>query len=64
MAYNKVIDEEVKHPIEYHIPSSASRIAEQLFRYPFGERTVEEIDYTSDYLRQTIHTQNRYPIFT
>ena len=55
MADDEVIDEEIEDPVEYHVSSSAGRIAEELFRHDFAERRVEKIDYFRDQLCEFIH---------
>ena len=52
---NKVINQEIEYPIEYHIPPSARRITKHLFRHDLAERGIEEIDDFSYYLREFIH---------
>jgi hypothetical protein len=51
MTYNKVINQEVQHPVEHHVSASARRITEQLLRHEFAEGRVEEINDFRDYLR-------------
>ena len=55
MAYNKVINQEIEYPIEYHIPSSASSITKELFRHNLAERRIEKIDYFRYDLRELVH---------
>ena len=55
MPYNKVINQEIEHPIEYHVSPSARRITEQLLRHNIAERLVEEINNLCYYLREFIH---------
>ena len=55
MSDNEVVNEEIENPIENKVSTTAGRIAEQLFRHPFGKRTVEEINYFCNYLREFVH---------
>ena len=55
MPDNKVINQEIEHPIEDHISPAARRITKHLFRHNFAERGIEEIYDFGYYLREFIH---------
>lgn len=50
MPYHKIIDQKIQHPVQNHIRSAGEAVTEQLLRYPFPERTVEEINDLRDYV--------------
>lgn len=51
MADDEVVDQEIEHPVEYEVPTSAGCVTEKLLRHDFAERGIEEIYYLGDYLR-------------
>ena len=63
MPYNKVINQEIQYPIEYHVSTSARRITEQLLRHNIAERLVEEIYNLCNYLREFIHFGHKITAF-
>ena len=57
VSYNKVIDEEIEHPVEDEVSPSAGGITEELLRHPVGERTIEKVYDFSYSLSNTVHQQ-------
>ena len=56
MPDDEVIDQEIEHPVEYEVSTSAGCVTEKLFRHDFAERGIEEIYYFGDYLRELVHS--------
>ena len=57
MANDEVIDQEIEDPVKYEVSTTARGITEELFRNPFGKRTVEKINDFCYYLCEFIHIQ-------
>ena len=51
MADDEVIDQEIEHPVEYEVSTSAGCVTEKLLRHKVPEGRIEEIYYFGDYLR-------------
>ena len=45
MTYDKIIDDEVQHPVQNHVASAACSVIKHLLRHPFFERMIEKINY-------------------
>lgn len=63
MADDEVVNQEIKHPIEHEVSTTASGIAEQLLRDPFLKRPMEKINYFRYYLREFIHIDCKVTAF-
>ena len=55
MPNDEIVNQEIKHPVEYHVPASARRIAEQLLRHDSPERRIEKVNDFRYYLRKLVH---------
>ena len=51
MPDDEVIDQEIEHPVEYEVSTSAGCVTEKLLGHKAPERRIEEIYDFGDYLR-------------
>ena len=51
MADNEVVDQEIEHPVEYEVSTSAGCVTEELLRHKVPEGRIEKIYYFGNYFR-------------
>ena len=51
MADNEVVDQEIEHPVEHEVSSSAGCVTEELLRHKVPEGRIEKIYYFGNYFR-------------
>lgn len=55
VADDEVVDQEIEHPVQHHVPTAAGRITKQLFGHQFPKRRIEKIYDAGNIFRKLIH---------